>query len=85
MYQRAIADQNGKPIQREYVAFVQAAKVLRDTRLAPGESRKEMFSFAIPHGVKTRVKVTFKYFYSPLARSESQKEVTFLTMSQLVP
>jgi Cytochrome c554 and c-prime len=85
VYQRVIADQSGKPIQRESVAFVQGAKVVLDTRLAPSESRKEVFSFAIPRGVKTVVKATLKYFYSPMARSESQKEVTFLTMSQLVP
>ena len=85
VYQRAIVDQNGKLIQREYLAFVQGAKVLLDTRLAPGESRKEVFSFAVPRGVKTHVKATFKYLYSPMARSESQKEVTFLTISQLVP
>jgi hypothetical protein len=85
VYQRAIADQSGKPIEREYVAFTRGAKVVLDTRLAPSETRKEVFSFAVPHGVKAVVKATFKYFYSPMARTESQKEVTFLTLSQLVP
>ena len=83
-YRRSVADQQGKPLEREYLAFMKASKVLSDTRLAPDEKRTETFSFAIPPGSATQVKATFSYYYSPLARTESQKRITFLTISRLV-
>ena len=84
VYARNVADQNGMRIDQEQLAFMSAAKVLGDTRLAPDEKRTESFSFAIPAGSQTRVTATLRYFYSPFARTESQKLVTFLSMSRLV-
>ncbi len=83
-YARTVADTHGTPIMREHFAFVKAAKVLADTRLAPGENRSETFWFPISAGNQTRVKATFWYYYSPLARTESQKRIVFLTLNQLV-
>jgi hypothetical protein len=84
VYRRSVADQAGTRIEQEHLAFMSAAKVLEDTRLAPGEKRTESFAFAIPAGRQTRVTATLRYFYSPFARTESQKLVTFLSMSRLV-
>ena len=84
VYRRTVADQQGKEIDREPVAFLRAASVVSDTRLAPGEKRREEFSFAIPAGTQAQVSATFWYYYSPLARTEAQKRVTFLAMQQLV-
>ncbi len=84
VYRRTVADQQGKEIDREPVAFLRAASVLSDTRLAPGEKRRESFTFAIPPGTQAQVSATFWYYYSPLARTEAQKRVTFLALQQLV-
>ncbi len=84
VYRRAVADQQGTPVNREHVAFVKAAKVISDTRLAPDEKRTERFSFDVPQGVQTQVRATFWYYYSPLAEAESQKRVTFLSLNRLV-
>jgi hypothetical protein len=84
VYRRAVVDARGAPIQKEHVAFVKGAKVASDTRLAPDESRTETFVFPIQRGVQTQLKATFWYYYSPMARVESQKRVTFLSMSRLV-
>lgn len=84
VYSRRVADESGTPIEQEHLAFMSAAKVLGDTRLAPDEKRTESFTFAIPTGTQTRVTATLRYFYSPFARTESQKVVTFLNMSRLV-
>jgi hypothetical protein len=83
-YRRVVADQQGKEIDREPTAFLRAASVLSDTRLAPGEKRRESFTFAIPAGTQAQVSATFWYYYSPLARTEAQKRVTFLALQQLV-
>jgi hypothetical protein len=84
VYRRSVADQNGVPIEQEHLAFMSAAKVLKDTRLAPGEKRTESFLFAVPAGTQTQVTATLRYFYSPFAQTEAQKLVTFLSMSRLV-
>jgi hypothetical protein len=83
-YRRTVADKRGNALQREHVAFFKAAKVLSDTRLAPGEVRREEFSFPIPAGVSAQVKATFRYFYSPAPYTGTQERVTFLTISRLV-
>lgn len=85
VYRRTVADQQGNPVSVEHMAFLKGAKVITDTRLAPDEKRTESFSFPIRQGVQTRVTATLKYYYSPMARAESQKQVTFLTMTRLVP
>ena len=81
--QRTVADQNGAPIAREHLAFVKAAKTTSDTRLAPDEKRAETFYFDIPQGVQTQIKATFWYHYSPTATAETEKRVTFRTISRL--
>ena len=84
VYMRRVADQHGTPLEREHFAFLKAAKVIDDTRLKPGERRSETFSFPVPPGVQTNVKATFVYYYSPTARVESQKRITFLTLNRLI-
>jgi hypothetical protein len=84
VYARKVADEHGTVLMREHFAFLKAARLLSDTRLAPGEKRVETFSFAIPKGSQTEVKATFWYYYSPLAKTESQKRVVFLTLNRFV-
>ncbi len=82
-YQRTVADRQGDVVAREYVAFFNGAKVLADTRLAPDEKRTEMFSFPVASGVPVQVNAALWYYYSPLARKEAEKRVTFRTISRL--
>jgi nitrate/TMAO reductase-like tetraheme cytochrome c subunit len=84
-YARSVADTHGTVLMREHFAFLKGAKVVSDTRLAPGEKRAETFSFAVPATSQAQVKATFWYYYSPMARTESQKRITFLTLNRLVP
>ncbi len=84
VYARRTATADGVEINREPVVFIKGAKVLSDTRLAPDERRRETFSFPIPPGATTQLNATFWYYYSPLAKAEAQKRVTFLTLSRLV-
>ena len=84
VYRRTVADAQGREIQREHVAFLKAAKEVSDTRLKPDEKRVETFLFDVTPGVATQIKTTLWYYYSPLASSESQKRVIFLTLSRLV-
>ena len=84
LYCRIVTDRQGKALPVEPAAFFKAAKVLSDTRLAPDEKRKETFLFPIPTGVQTRVTATFWYYYSPMARTESQKRINFLSINRIV-
>jgi len=84
IYRRAVVDEKGAPVNQEHLAFVTGAKAISDTRLAPDEKRSEAFLFPIPQGTLTQVTATLRYYYSPFARTESQKRVTFLSISRLV-
>jgi hypothetical protein len=81
---RAVADKNGTVLDREHLVFLTAAKVISDTRLAPGEKRTEAFSFPIPVGTRAQISASLTYIYSPMARIKAQQQVTFLTLSQFL-
>lgn len=85
VYTRRVAGSEGTPLDREHAVFMDGAKVLSDTRLAPGEKRTETFTFPLASQKPARVRATFWYYYSPMAQKTSQKRVTFLTLSRLVP
>jgi hypothetical protein len=85
VYQRIVAGRDAVPLDREYLVLERGAKVIADTRLAPDERRSETFLFDVPSGVETRISVSMRYFYSPLAKAESQRSTTFLTLSAVVP
>jgi hypothetical protein len=85
VYTRKVADAHGTLLQREHFAFLKGAKVVSDTRLKPDEKRTETFEFMVPPSSQAQVKATFWYYYSPMARTESQQRITFLTLNRLVP
>jgi hypothetical protein len=70
---------------REHFAFLKAAQVASDTRLAPREKRTATFFFPIPKGDPARLEATLWYIYSPLAQVESQARIAFLTLRRSVP
>jgi len=81
---RKVADQHGTLLGREHFVFVKGAKVVSDTRLAPGEKRSETFLFAMPAGRQAQIKATLVYVYSPMARTQAQQRITFMTLSQFL-
>ncbi len=84
IYRRTVAGHDGKSLDREHFAFLKGAKVLKDTRLAPNETRTETFTFPIPQGTQTQVEADFFYYYSPMATTTAQQEVKFLTIRRIV-
>ncbi|HYL83445.1 MAG TPA: multiheme c-type cytochrome [Candidatus Angelobacter sp.] len=84
VYARTIRDQKGAPVGRENVAFLKGAAVVEDTRLAPKETRTETFSFDLPPGRRARVEANLYYFYSPMALTEAEQKIKFMTVSRLV-
>lgn len=83
-YSRVVSDRSGFVLDRESAVFIKAAQVVKDTRLAPNESRTEKFSFAIPRGTQAEVEATFYYYYSPMATTEAEQKVKFLTIRRMV-
>jgi len=84
IYARTITDQKGVALQREHLSFLKGAKVAADTRLAPKETRTETFSFDLPEGRRARVEANLYYYYSPMAITEAEQKIKFVTMSRLV-
>ncbi len=84
-FRRTVADAAGAPVTREPVAFVKGARVTSDTRLHPNEVRTEGFTFAVPEGVQTQLEASFYYYYSPMATTEAEQKLKFLSIRRLVP
>ena len=84
-YTRVLADAEGKTIQKEYVAFLKAAKVVSDTRLAPDETRSESFSFKVPAGQSARIDAVFFYFHPATADPAKSDRIKFLELSKALP
>ncbi|MEJ2007776.1 MAG: multiheme c-type cytochrome [Acidobacteriota bacterium] len=84
VFTRVVADRQGKILNREDLVFMKAAKVVSDTRLAPGETKKESFTFNVPQGVRSMVEADFYYYYSPMATTKAQQEVKFLSFKRFV-
>jgi len=84
-YTRVLADAAGTTIQKEYVAFLKAAKVVSDTRLAPDETRTETFSFKVPAGQSARVDSIFYYFHPATADPDKSGRIKFLELSKTLP
>ncbi|HEX6851277.1 MAG TPA: cytochrome c family protein [Candidatus Polarisedimenticolaceae bacterium] len=82
---RALKDASGAPIQQEHVAFLKAASVASDTRLAPDETRTETFAFEVPKDTKTRVETRLYYVHSPAAGSDLARRVKFIELVQMAP
>ena len=84
-YTRELADAEGAVIQKEYVAFMKAAKVVSDTRLAPDETRSETFSLPMPSAKSGRVDATFYYFHPATVGPAKSDRIKFLELSKNLP
>ena len=84
VFRRTVADEKGATIEIEARAFLKAARVISDTRIPPGETRRETFTFQVPQGVRTQVEANFFYYYSPMATTEAEQRLKFLSLRQLV-
>ena len=85
IFTRALADASGAPIKQEYVAFLKAAKVVSDTRLSPGETRMETFTFPSPARKPTRVDASFYYFHPATSDPTESKRIKFLSLTRELP
>ncbi|HMD86949.1 MAG TPA: multiheme c-type cytochrome [Terriglobia bacterium] len=84
VFRRTVADAKDATIEREPQAFIKGAKEISDTRILPGETRKETFTFQVPQGTRTQVEADFIYYYSPMATTEAQQQIKFLSLRRLV-
>lgn len=65
LYERVLADATGGVIDQDERFFLEAARELRDTRLKPGEVRKETFEFPILKPGPMEVEAKLIYLYRP--------------------
>ena len=85
IYTRTLADADGVTIQKEHVAFIKAAKVVSDTRLAPEETKSEVFTFKIPAGKPAKIDAAFYYFHPATAHPDKSGRIKFLELSKTLP
>lgn len=63
IYQRTLKDGKGRVLTKIYDLFQNAEQVSLDTRLKPGETRKERFVFAMPKNKKITVSARAEYLF----------------------
>jgi len=85
VYQKRVADQKGTEIENEELVFLEAAKVLEDTRLKPDEVRREAFRFPIAAGKGARIHARLWYYYAPEKGGSDTTRVNFLTLPHYEP
>lgn len=66
VYQKVLADEGGKIVTRDSRILTDPARLVKDNRLAPRETRKEQFSFNVRAEVKAKVRAALHYSYTPL-------------------
>jgi hypothetical protein len=84
LFRRTVVDAKGVAIEREPQAFIKGAKETSDTRIPPGETRTETFTFQVPQGTRAEVEADLIYYYSPMATTEAQQQIKFLNLRRLV-
>ena len=85
IYTRTLADADGVTIEKEYVAFIKAAKVVSDSRLSPDETKSEAFTFKVPPGQSAKIDATFYYFHPATADPDKSGRIKFLELSKTLP
>jgi hypothetical protein len=84
VYRRTLLDAAGKAITQDADAFTSAARVGRDSRIAPGETRFETFSIAAPPG-PARILVTLEYVKAQGPAGAAGERLRFQELAVEVP
>lgn len=74
-YQKIVADERGRPLERDHEVLLRGAKILNDNRIAPREKRLERFTFRPPRAPEVRVKAALSYRYSAPILRDQQLEI----------
>lgn len=85
VYQKALADDEGKAVTRDSRIFTDPVRLIKDNRLAPRETRKEQFSFNLRSEVKTKVRAELHYSYSPLVLQPVDMDAVMASEEKDVP
>jgi len=83
-YARVVVDEHGKELTDEVTMWLKGGRVVKDTRLAPGERRVEQFSFPMPRGTPAHAVAKFYYRYMPDAAPRGETGQPFLSIGAWV-
>jgi len=65
VYEKRLLDAEGRPITEDHRAVLAAHKVERDTRIRPGEHRRETFHTTVPGAGSLSAELRLRYLYEP--------------------
>jgi hypothetical protein len=86
VYEKSFVAADGKPIVRDSGFFAPGVKLEQDTRIRPGEERRETFRFAVPVGATAYVTVKLHYEHDPTGNEDQRTWITFFAERRtLVP
>jgi hypothetical protein len=84
-FRKIVADESGRVLDTDYEALLYGAKILNDTRIAPGERRSLRFNFDVSQ-TQRRLKVTanLDYRYSPVILRQQPVDVRMGNAERIV-
>lgn len=85
VYQKVLADNQGREVTQDSRIFTDPVRVIRDSRLAPRETRKESFLFPIKRQRGVKVRAELRYSYFPLLLQPTDLVVEMGVEERLAP
>jgi len=88
VYHKLLLDQQRREILKDSEIFYKATRIAMDNRLAPRESRIEVFEFQAPKGIKSimlSIVAKISYVYSPIIKERKEINIELTSDEMLVP
>jgi len=71
VYEKVLVDSDGNRVEKAHEVFLEAAKIVKDNRIAPSEVRRENFWFFVPKGIEVLISAKISYEFAPYLLEKS--------------
>lgn len=85
VFQKIVTDSEGQDLKKEGDFFIKGAKIPRDNRIGPGETRTESFSFLAPPNIDLNISAQMTYSYEPPILQKGEITVDVARDEKLLP
>jgi len=83
-YGRVLGDEKGDAVLQDSRLFLETSQVLEDTRIAPGESREEVFRFPAASGRTVQLRLRLSYAHRPFGTDERETRIVWHSLNRTI-
>lgn len=84
IYQKVVADASGHLLEKDFEVMTLGARILNDNRIAPGETRRERFTFRVPPRGRIRISAALLYQYPASIVRDHKLQIALGETEQIV-